>query len=50
MNTIVFLILIIGGRDVAIYEMPNMQMCESLGKSIPKMVRQIKWNCIEGVR
>lgn len=53
MNTTIFLIILttISPYGMIIKEMPNMQMCESVGKSIESMSnRRVKWTCIEGPR
>lgn len=61
MNTIVLLIIIAYSGDIArgtttpvdritITEMSNLQVCESVGKSIAGMSKYVKWNCIEGPR
>ena len=54
MNTIIFLIVVsMGAREahnISITEMPNMEMCTSIGKSIATMTKYVKWNCIEGPR
>lgn len=54
MTTIIFLIIVTTGyreAGIVVHEMPSLQMCESVGKSIAGMTRfSVKWNCIEGVR
>lgn len=54
MDTIIFLIVIsLGGREannIVIHEMPNLKVCESVGKSTAAMSKYIKWTCIEGPR
>ena len=47
MLTMIFLIVVIG-NSLTIHEMPNMQMCETLGKEIVAMRAAAKWNCVEG--
>lgn len=53
MTTVIFLIIVsfgTGPAHVVVKEMPNLQICESVGKSIKGMYGFVKWNCIEGPR
>lgn len=55
MNTIIFLIVMsLGGSRsadiIVIKEMPNLKVCEQIGKAVHRMSTSTKWNCIEGPR
>lgn len=56
MNTIIYLVVLacINRECVPlVQEIPTMEMCESIGKTLKRMggdTRGLQWTCIEGAR